>query len=54
MGTKDEPQIWIRVDVETRRRLSEAAAADDRSITAYVRRIIRDHLDGLAAKNADR
>ncbi len=43
-------RVAVRVDDETHRKLTDLAAAEERSISWYVERLIRAHLAALAAK----
>lgn len=43
-GAKKADLITIRVDAETKARLEALAVADDRTLSAYIGRLLRDHL----------
>ena len=43
-------RIAIRVDDDVHAKLTQLAAAEDRSVSYYVERLIKDHLDSLASE----
>lgn len=49
-----DESIYIRMDTELKKKLEELAAADERSVAAYIRRILKSHAEGgMVIKNAD-
>jgi predicted HicB family RNase H-like nuclease len=43
-------QITIRLDEELRAGLADAAAADERSVSSYIVRVLRAHMESLKSK----
>jgi len=42
---KKAPPLSIRIDADVRRELEKLAAEDDRSLSAYVNRLLRQHVE---------
>lgn len=50
MTSKKLDPISIRLDPEVKAALERLAKADDRSLSGYINRVLKSHVDGLERK----